>query len=180
MVVIRLSRGGSKKNPFYNVVVADSRNRRDGRFIERVGFYNPSAKANVEGLRIDDARIQHWTGNGAQMSDTVARLFKMHAKGPEAMIAAKAKDAAKADANKAKAVAAEAEKVKAAAAAAKAEADAKAAADAEKAAEAAKAAEAEAAAVVEEAPAAEVEAPAEAVAEEAPAAEAAPETPAAE
>ena len=173
MVVIRLSRGGSKKNPFYNVVVADSRNRRDGRFIERVGFYNPSAKANVEGLRIDDARIQHWTGNGAQMSDTVARLFKMHAKGPEAMIAAKAKDAAKADANKAKVAAAEAEKVKAAAAAAKVEADAKAAADAEKAAEAAKAAEAEAAAVVEEAPA-------EVAAEEAPATEAAPEAPAAE
>ena len=49
MVVIRLSRGGSKKNPFYNVVVADSRNRRDGRFIERVGFYNPSARANAEG-----------------------------------------------------------------------------------------------------------------------------------
>jgi len=182
MVVIRLSRGGSKKNPFYNVVVADSRNRRDGRFIERVGFYNPSAKANVEGLRIDDARIQHWTGNGAQMSDTVARLFKMHAKGPEAMIAAKAKDAAKADANKAKVAAAEAEKVKAAAAAAKAEADAKAAADAEKAAEESKAA-AEAP-VAEEAPAEEA-APVEAVAEEAPAAEAAPEaaaeeTPAAE
>jgi small subunit ribosomal protein S16 len=180
MVVIRLSRGGSKKNPFYNVVVADSRNRRDGRFIERVGFYNPSAKASVEGLRIDDARIQHWTGNGAQMSDTVARLYKMHAKGPEAAIAAKAKDAAKADAKKATIAAAEAEKVKAAAAAAKAEADAKAAADAEKAAEAAKAAEAESAAVVEEAPAAEVEAPAaEAVAEEAPA-EAPVETPAAD
>ncbi len=186
MVVIRLSRGGSKKNPFYNVVVADSRNRRDGRFIERVGFYNPSAKANVEGLRIDDARIQHWTGNGAQMSDTVARLFKMHAKGPEAAIAAKAKDAAKADAKKATIAAAEAEKVKAAAAAAKAEADAKAAADAEKAAEAAKAAEAEAAAVVEEAPAVEAEAPAEVAAMEEVAAEvvaeapAAPEAPAAE
>jgi small subunit ribosomal protein S16 len=174
MVVIRLSRGGSKKNPFYNVVVADSRNRRDGRFIERVGFYNPSAKASVEGLRMDDARIQHWTGNGAQMSDTVARLFKMHAKGPEAAIAAKAKDAAKADAKKATIAAAEAEKVKAAAATVKAEADAKAA-------EAAKAAETEAAAVVEEAPAAEVAAteeaaPAEVVAE----AEAPVETPAAD
>ncbi len=182
MVVIRLSRGGSKKNPFYNVVVADSRNRRDGRFIERVGFYNPSAKANVEGLRIDDARIQHWTGNGAQMSDTVARLFKMHAKGPEAAIAAKAKDAAKADAKKATIAAAEAAKVKAAADAAKAEADAKAAADAEKAAEEAKAA-AEAP-VAEEAPAEAVAEVAlvEAVAEEAPVAEAeaAPEAPAAE
>ena len=163
MVVIRLSRGGSKKNPFYNVVVADSRNRRDGRFIERVGFYNPSAKAGAEGLRIDEARVTYWTGNGAQMSDTVARLAKTHAKGPEAAIAAKAKDAAKADAKKATIVAAEAAKVKAAADAAKAEA----AADAEKAAEAAKAAEAEAAAVVEEAPAEVV-------------AEAAPEAPAAE
>ncbi|PPC86639.1 MAG: 30S ribosomal protein S16 [Methylotenera sp.] len=138
MVVIRLSRGGSKKNPFYNVVVADSRNRRDGRFIERVGFYNPSAKAGAEGLRIDEARVSHWTSNGAQLSDTVARLAKTHAKGPEAALAAKAKDAAKADAAKAKAAALEAAKVKAAADAAKAEADAKAAAEAEKAAEAAK------------------------------------------
>ena len=142
MVVIRLSRGGSKKNPFYNVVVADSRNRRDGRFIERVGFYNPSARANAEGLRIDEARVNHWTSNGAQLSDTVARLVKFHAKGPEAMIAAKAKDAAKVEAAKAKAAEAEAAKIKAAADAAKAEADAKAAAEAaEKA-----AAEAEAAA----------------------------------
>ena len=164
MVVIRLSRGGSKKNPFYNVVVADSRNRRDGRFIERVGFYNPSAKANAEGLRIDAARVSHWTGNGAQMSDTVARLVKTHAKGPEAAIAAKAKDVAKADAAKAKVAAAEAEKVKAAAEAAKAEADAKAAADAAKLADE-KAAEEKAAA-----DAANVEAPADAA--ETPAADA--------
>ena len=164
MVVIRLSRGGSKKNPFYNVVVADSRNRRDGRFIERVGFYNPSAKAGAEGLRIDAGRITFWTGNGAQMSDTVARLAKTHAKGPEAAIAAKAKDAAKSDAKKATIAAAEAAKVKAAADAAKAEADAKAAADAQKAAEEAAAAKA---ASAEEAP---VEA----------AAVAAPEAPAAE
>jgi len=163
MVVIRLSRGGSKKNPFFNLVVADSRNRRDGRFIERVGFYNPSAVAGVEGLRVDEARVKHWTSNGALLSDTVARLVKMHAKGPEAMLAAKAKDAEKAAAAKAKAVAAEAAKVKAAADAAKAEADAKAAADAE----AAKAAEAEAAPVEEAAPA--EEAPAEVSAEEAPA-----------
>lgn len=158
MVVIRLSRGGSKKNPFYNVVVADSRNRRDGRFIERVGFYNPSAKAGAEGLRIDAARVSHWTSNGAQMSDTVARLAKTHAKGPEAALAAKAKDAAKADAAKAKAAALEAAKVKAAADAAKAEADAKAAAEAAKAAEeaaAAKAAEAAAAEAPAETPAAD-------------------------
>jgi small subunit ribosomal protein S16 len=153
MVVIRLSRGGSKKNPFYNVVVADSRNRRDGRFIERVGFYNPSARANAEGLRIDEARVNHWTSNGAQLSDTVARLVKFHAKGPEAMIAAKAKDAAKVETAKAKAAEAEAAKIKAAADAAKAEADAKAAAEA---AEKAAAAEAEAAApAAEETPAAE-------------------------
>ena len=182
MVVIRLSRGGSKKTPFYNVVVADSRNRRDGRFIERVGFYNPSAKVATESLRIDEARITHWKSNGAQLSDTVTRLVKTHAKGPEAMMAGKVKDAQKAEANKAKAVAEAAAKAKVAADAAKAEADAKAAADAEKAAEEAKAA-AEAPAVEE--PAAEeapVEAAAEVVAEAAPVevAEAAPEAPAAE
>ena len=150
MVVIRLARGGSKKSPFYNVVVADSRNRRDGRFIERVGFYNPSAKAGAEGLRIDAGRITYWTSNGAQMSDTVARLAKNHAKGPEAMLALKAKDAAKADASKAKAVAIEAAKVKAVADAKKAEADAKAAEIAEKEAADAAAAKAAAAQVVEE------------------------------
>jgi small subunit ribosomal protein S16 len=169
MVIIRLARGGAKKTPFYNIVVADSRNRRDGRFIERVGFYNPSAKANAESLRVDEARITHWQSNGAQLSDTVARLVKFHAKGPEHAIASKAKDAAKADAAKAKIAAVEAAKVKAAADAAKAEADAK---DAEEAAakEAAKAAaEAEAAAAAETP--AEVEAPA-AEATDAPAADA--------
>jgi small subunit ribosomal protein S16 len=166
MVIIRLARGGAKKTPFYNIVVADSRNRRDGRFIERVGFYNPSAKANAESLRIDEARVTHWQSNGAQLSDTVARLVKFHAKGPEHAIASKAKDAAKAEAAKAKVAAAEAAKVKAAADAAKAEADAKAA---EEAAQAKAAAEAEAAAAAE-APA-EVEAPA-ADATDAPAADA--------
>ncbi len=145
MVIIRLARGGAKKTPFYNVVVADSRNRRDGRFIERVGFYNPSASANAEGLRIDLARVAHWQNNGAQLSDTVARLVKFHAKGPEAAIAAKAKDAAKVEAKKAKAAAEEAAKLKAAADAAKAEA----AAEAEAAKEAAAAA-AEAPAATEE------------------------------
>lgn len=156
MVIIRLARGGAKKNPFYNVVVADSRNRRDGRFIERVGFYNPSATAGAEGLRIDLARVTHWQGNGAQLSDTVARLVKFHAKGPEAAIAAKVKDAAKAEAVKAKATTEEAAKLKVAADASKAEAEAKAATEAKDAAEAAKAA-AETSAV--EAPA-ETEAPA--------------------
>ncbi len=162
MVIIRLARGGAKKTPFYNLVVADSRNRRDGRFIERVGFYNPSAKAGAEALRVDQERVTHWQSQGAQLSDTVARLVKFHAKGPEHAVASKAKDAAKADAAKAKIAAVEAAKAKAvadAAAAAKAEADAKAAADAAEAAAAAKAAEAEAAAVVE-APAEAAEAPA--------------------
>lgn len=76
MVVIRLSRGGAKNRPFYNVVVADSRCRRDGRFIERVGFYNPVAAAGSEALRLNAERISYWVGTGAQMSDTVARLVK--------------------------------------------------------------------------------------------------------
>ncbi|CAM5790286.1 30S ribosomal protein S16 [Castellaniella caeni] len=76
MVVIRLARGGSKKRPFYNVVAADSRNRRDGRFIERVGFYNPVAGEGQEGLRIALDRVQHWVSNGAQLSGTVDRLVK--------------------------------------------------------------------------------------------------------
>ncbi|HVC48939.1 MAG TPA: 30S ribosomal protein S16 [Burkholderiales bacterium] len=80
MVIIRLSRGGAKKHPFYNVVVADSRNRRDGRFIERVGFYNPVAAGKQEALRIDSSRIEYWRSKGAQLSDTVARLVKSVAK----------------------------------------------------------------------------------------------------
>ena len=84
MVVIRLSRGGSKNRPFYNVVVADSRCRRDGRFIERVGFYNPVAAENTEGLRLNQERISYWTGTGAQLSDTVARLVKKQAAKPAA------------------------------------------------------------------------------------------------
>ena len=76
MVVIRLARGGSKKRPFYNLVATDSRDRRDGRFIERVGFYNPVANANEERLRIALDRASHWTGVGAQLSPAVARLVK--------------------------------------------------------------------------------------------------------
>lgn len=76
MVIIRLSRGGSKNRPFYNVVVADSRNRRDGRFIERVGFYNPVAPEGQESLRLQMERVSHWQSKGAQLSDTVARLVK--------------------------------------------------------------------------------------------------------
>ena len=76
MVVIRLARGGAKKRPFFNLVVADSRRARDGRFIERLGFYNPKAPAGHESLRIDRARLAHWQGNGAILSPTAARLLK--------------------------------------------------------------------------------------------------------
>ena len=76
MVVIRLARGGAKKRPFFNVVVADSRNRRDGRFIERVGFYNPIAHEGEEALRLSLERIDHWKHKGAKLSDTVAGLVK--------------------------------------------------------------------------------------------------------
>ncbi len=81
MVVIRLARGGAKKRPFYNVVVTDSRSRRDGRFIERVGFYNPIATAKEEGLRLAIDRISYWQERGAQVSDTVAGLVKKSAAG---------------------------------------------------------------------------------------------------
>ena len=76
MVVIRLARGGAKKRPFYRLVVADSRNARDGRFIERVGFYDPKAAEGVEGLRVDLDRINFWQSKGAKLSNTVARLVK--------------------------------------------------------------------------------------------------------
>ncbi|CAB3809718.1 30S ribosomal protein S16 [Paraburkholderia caffeinitolerans] len=75
MVIIRLARGGSKKRPFYNIVATDSRNRRDGRFIERVGFYNPVATKG-ETLRIAQDRVTYWKENGAQMSPAVERLVK--------------------------------------------------------------------------------------------------------
>ncbi|MDP3423453.1 MAG: 30S ribosomal protein S16 [Burkholderiaceae bacterium] len=76
MVVIRLSRGGAKARPFYSIVVADKRDRRDGRFIERIGFYNPMAKGGEESLRLANDRLTYWTGVGAQMSPTVQRLVK--------------------------------------------------------------------------------------------------------
>jgi len=76
MVVIRLARSGAKKRPFYNMVVTDSRNRRDGRFVERIGFYNPVAAANEQALRIDMQRLSYWQGHGAQLSPTAARLVK--------------------------------------------------------------------------------------------------------
>ena len=87
MVVIRLARGGAKKRPFFNVVVADSRNKRDGRFIERVGFYNPIAGSGEEGLRLALDRIDHWQQQGAQLSDTVAGLVKKATAKPAASAA---------------------------------------------------------------------------------------------
>lgn len=76
MVTIRLSRGGSKKRPFYHVTVTDSRNARDGRFIERIGFFNPIARGQEERFRLDAERAQYWIGQGAQVSDRVGQLIK--------------------------------------------------------------------------------------------------------
>ncbi len=76
MVSIRLARGGSKKRPFYHVVVSDSRSPRDGRYIERVGFFNPQARGQEEELRLDDARIDYWVSKGAKPSERVAHLIK--------------------------------------------------------------------------------------------------------
>ena len=76
MVSIRLARGGSKKRPFYHVVVSDSRSPRDGRYIERIGFFNPKARGQEEGLRLDDSRIDYWISKGAQPSERVANLMK--------------------------------------------------------------------------------------------------------
>ena len=76
MVTIRLSRGGAKKRPFYTVVVTDSRNRRDGRCIERVGFFNPIASGKDVRLSLDQDRVQYWIGVGAQPSERVASLIK--------------------------------------------------------------------------------------------------------
>lgn len=80
MVFIRLARSGSKKRPFYNIVAADSRNRRDGRFIERIGYYNPVASGNEKGLVVNNERLAAWQQNGAQLSETVARLVKQASK----------------------------------------------------------------------------------------------------
>ncbi|MHB0776881.1 30S ribosomal protein S16 [Halomonas sp. WWR20] len=76
MVTIRLARGGAKKRPFYHLTVSDSRKSRDGRFIERIGFFNPVARGQEERLRVDLDRAAHWQGLGAQVSDRVAELLK--------------------------------------------------------------------------------------------------------
>lgn len=76
MVTIRLTRSGAKKRPFYGIVVTDSRSKRDGRYIERVGFFNPVARGQEEKLRIDLDRVAHWIGQGAQTSERVAQLIQ--------------------------------------------------------------------------------------------------------
>ena len=78
MVTIRLARAGSKKRPFYHITVADSRVTRDGRFIERIGFYNPVARGAEERMRLDIERLDHWQGQGAQLSERVAKLVKVY------------------------------------------------------------------------------------------------------
>ncbi|HHQ42124.1 MAG TPA: 30S ribosomal protein S16 [Chromatiales bacterium] len=80
MVTIRLARGGAKKRPFYNIVVTDGRNPRDGRFIERVGYYNPVAAGPERDLEIDLERVEHWVARGAKLSERVAQLVRRYRK----------------------------------------------------------------------------------------------------
>ena len=159
MVIIRLARSGAKKNPYYFVTVADERKPRDGSFIERLGFFNPSARGQEERLRIDIEKLDQWVSKGAQLSDRVKKLVKDAKLSPEEL-------QAKLDAKKQKAEEKKALAEKAAKEAA--EAEAKAAEEAE--AEAKAAEEAQEEAPAEEAAPVEEEAPAE----EAPAEEAAP------
>jgi len=161
MVVIRLSRSGNKNRPYFNVVVADSKKPRDGRFIERIGFYNPMAREGSETLRLETGRIEYWQGHGALLSETMTRIVKLHAKGPDGLAEMKKKDAEKAASKKAKKVAEKLAKAKAAVE--------EAAPAEEKPAEEAAAPAAEAAVPAEEKPAEEEAVPAE----EKPAAEAA-------
>jgi small subunit ribosomal protein S16 len=131
MVTIRLARGGAKKRPFYGIMVADQRRSPRGRFIERVGFFNPRATGGEERLRIDTARVDYWISKGAQPSERVVSLLKQFAQGPEALAAEtakrdEAKQAAKLEAEKAEAAAVKAQE---AAAAEKAKAEAAEAAE---------------------------------------------------
>ena len=80
MVSIRLARAGAKKRPFYHVVVTDRRNRRDGRYIERIGFFNPVGREHEDNLRVDLERVDYWLGQGAKPSERVAALLKAHRK----------------------------------------------------------------------------------------------------
>ncbi len=84
MVTIRLARGGAKKRPFYHIVVADQRNKRDGRYIERLGYFNPIAVDTKDELRVDLPRVDYWIGQGAQPSDRVSKLLKGYRKAQDA------------------------------------------------------------------------------------------------
>ena len=116
MVIIRLSRSGAKKNPYYFITVADSRKPRDGAFIERLGFYNPLAQGQEEVLRIDHKKIDEWIAKGAQLSDRVKKLLKDSKLSPEDLEKRKAKKKEKADAKKAAILAKQQEELKAEAA----------------------------------------------------------------
>lgn len=124
MLKIRLARSGAKKRPYYPIVVADSRNSRDGRHLERIGFFNPIATGGEERLRIDMERINHWVERGAQISDRVADLVKEAAMGPEAVAEKRAAEAARKKAAKLAAAQAKADADQAAAAEMVAEGDA--------------------------------------------------------
>ena len=163
MVIIRLARSGAKKNPYYFITVADERRPRDGKFIERLGFFNPSASGQEERLRLDLDKLNEWVSKGAQVSDRVQTLVKEANLSPEELQAKLDAKKAKSDAKKAAVearLAKEAEEKAAQEAAAKAEEEA-----------AAKAEEAPAEEIAEEAPAEEEVVAEEVVAEEAPAEE---------
>lgn len=113
MVTIRLARGGAKKRPFYGIMVADQRKAPRGRFIERVGFFNPRAVGGEERLRVDIERVEYWISKGAQPSDRVAGLLRQFKRGPEAIEADKLKLEAATAAKLAAASKAEADAVKA-------------------------------------------------------------------
>ena len=124
MVTIRLARGGAKKRPFYGIMVADQRRSPRGRFIERVGFFNPRARGGEERLRLDAERVDYWVSQGAQLSDRVKQLVKENALGADAVAELAAKKADKAKARAEAKLKAEADAAAAEAAAAEAEAQA--------------------------------------------------------
>ena len=80
MVTIRLARAGAKKRPFYHIVVTDSRNRRDGRYLERLGFFNPLATGSEVGFKLDEERVAYWLSHGAKPSERVASLRKQNSR----------------------------------------------------------------------------------------------------
>jgi small subunit ribosomal protein S16 len=101
MVIIRLARSGAKKNPYYFITVADERRPRDGSFIERLGFFNPSARGQEERLRVDLDKISEWVSKGAQLSERVQTLVKEAKLSPEDLQAKLDAKKAKSDAKKA-------------------------------------------------------------------------------